>query len=195
MRYAFLILLAALGFFPTIAEAEYIPIAVGDEWTMAMNVVSPAGQSSDGLFRRRIESADAKDGKAYVRERTWTVGLAKRTESTKLLRKDVNGVYSIDESVAGAVEQMEVVLPLKVGATWQQTEGAKTMTNTVIGLESIEVAGKTYENCYHIRISSSDGTYTEDFWEAPRVGNVKSIIAYGSGLKITLTIQEFKSGD
>jgi len=195
MRRALLILVVALGALPTFVEAEYIPIAVGDEWTMAMTVISPNGQVTEGVFRRRIESADAKDGKAYVRERTWTVGLAKRTELTKLLRKDVNGVYSIDESVVGSAEQVEVVLPLKPGAMWRQTVGAKTMTNTVIGLESVAVPGKTYENCFHIRISSADGSYTEDFWEAPRVGIVKSTVVYGSGLKITLTIQEFKSGD
>jgi hypothetical protein len=195
MRCAFLILMLATGAFSASAEGEYIPIAIGDEWTMAAAMVSPTGLITKGLVRRRIESAAEKNGKAYVRSRTWTVGMQKMTESTKLLRKDEKAVYSIDESNGDSTEQIEVVLPLKAGVTWQQTVGSKTMTNTVVGLESIEVSGKTYENCYHIRISSADGSYTEDFWEAPRVGDVKSIIAYGNGAKLTLTIEEFKSGN
>jgi hypothetical protein len=191
---AFLTLMLALGAFSTLAKAEYIPIAVGDEWTMAATFVTPAGKTTEGIIYRRIESAVGKDGKAYVRSRTWTAGLAKRPDSTKLLRKDADAVYSIDESIPDSAEQIEAVLPLKVGSTWQQTEGAQTLTNTVLGREAIEVSGKTYGDCYHIRISSADGNYIEDFWEAPRVGNVKSIITYGSGARLILTLKEFKSG-
>jgi hypothetical protein len=110
-----------------------------------------------------------------------------------LLRRDEHGVYSINEMIEGSAEQIEVSLPLEVGSTWQQLEGTKKMTHTVVGLDNLEVGGKTYENCYHIRISTDGGGYTEDFWEAPIVGNVKSVISFGSGLKITLTIKLFKS--
>ena len=193
MRRALLTLVVALVAFSNLAKGEYIPIAVGDEWTMAATIVSPKGKVTKGIVHRRIESADERNGMTYVRSRTWTIGLPTRTESTKLLRKDVHAVYSIDESVADAAEQIEVVLPLKAGLSWQQTVESKTLTHTVIGLETIEVSGKTYGNCYHIRTSTADGSYTEDFWEAPRVGNVKSIIAYGNGIKLTLTLEEFKS--
>jgi hypothetical protein len=194
IRGALLALALAWGVFSPLAKAEYIPIAVGDEWTMAATFVAPSGKTTEGLIYRRIETADAKDGKAYVRSRTWTAGLAKRPDSTKLLRKDANAVYSIDESTSDSPEQIEAVLPLKIGSTWQQTAGSQTLTNTIVGREAVEISGKTYEDCYHIRISTVDGSYTEDFWEAPRVGNVKSIITYGSGAKLILTLKEFKSG-
>ena len=187
-----LTLIISLSAFSSSLRGEYIPIAVGDEWTMSALIVSPSGKASEGVVRRRIDSVAEKDGKTYVRARTWTVGRPKSTESTKLLRKDLNAVYSVDEGVAGSPEQIEVVLPLKAGVTWQQTVGPKTLTHTVIGLENIDVSGKTYENCFHIRTTSTDGSYTEDFWEAPRVGNVKSIIAYGNGARFTLTLEEFK---
>jgi hypothetical protein len=195
MQRVLIAVMAAMTVLSTLARGEYIPIAIGDEWTMAATMVSPTGQVTKGHVRRRIERATEKDGKAYVRSRTWTVGMQRMTESTKLLRKDEKAVYSIDESNGGSAEQIEVVLPLKPGITWQQTVGSKTMTNSVVGLETIEVSGKTYENCFHIHISSADGSYTEDFWEAPRVGDIKSIIAYGNGATLTLTIEEFKSGD
>ena len=192
---ALLALFLGLGALAARARAEYIPIAVGDEWTMAMSIETPSGRSSEGVFRRRIESAERKDGKEYVRERTWTMGLAKGKEKTKLLRKDLSGVYSIDESVPGSPEQTEIVLPLKIGGTWQQRSGGKKITYTVLEMEEVEVSGKTYANCYHIRAASDDGSYTEDFWEAPHVGNVKSIIAYPDGIRVTLTMTAFKPAD
>jgi hypothetical protein len=195
MHRVLLTLIVALGALSHIAEGEYIPIAVGDEWAMAAAIFSPTGKATECVVRRRIESAIEKDGRTYVRSRTWTVGMPKRTETTKLLRKDTNGVYSIDESIADSSEQIEVALPLKAGVTWQQIVGPKTLTHTVIGLETIEVFGKIYANCYHIHTSSADGSFTEDFWEAPRVGNVKSMILYGNGMKFTLTLEEFKAGN
>jgi hypothetical protein len=195
LRVSLLALLLGLGALAPWARAEYIPIAVGDEWTMDMTIFSPAGHSSRAVFRRRIESADPKDGKDYVRERTWTLGLPKSKETTKLLRKDINGVYSIDESAPGGTEQTEIVFPLKPGASWRQTSSGKNITYTVVDLEEVDVSGKAYTNTYHIRAASDDGSYTEDFWEAPRVGNVKSVIAYPNGIKVTLEITDFKAGN
>jgi len=162
---------------------------------MSVSMVSPTGRIAEGLFRRRMEATVARDGKAYVREHTWTVGLPSRTDSMKLLRKDLDAVYSIDESVSGSTEQVEIVLPLKLGLTWQQRAKARMLKNEVVGVETVDAAGKTYENCYHIRVTSSDGSYTEDFWEAPRVGNVKSILTYSSGLKVTVALTDFKAAE
>jgi len=195
MRRALLTLLLVLGAFSPLARGEYIPIAIGDEWTMTATLFFPDGKAAEGIVRRRIENGAEKDGKTYVRSRTWTVGLPKRTESTKLLRKDAHAVYSIDEKIENSAEQIEALLPLKAGATWSQTVGSNTLTHTVIGLETVDVSGKTYQNCYHLRTTSADGSYTEDFWEAPRVGNIKSIIVYGNGVKFTLALEEFKSGN
>ena len=38
-----------------------------------------------------------------------------------------------------------------------------------------------------------DGVYTEDYWEAPKLGCIKSESVLGGG-KILLTLREFKSG-
>jgi len=91
-------------------------------------------------------------------------------------------------------EQLELILPLKVGATWQRTMASQRMTVTVIRLESVSVAGKTYENCFHVQQLMPQEKYVEDFWEAPNVGRVKTIVVVADGARITKTVTEFKPG-
>jgi hypothetical protein len=194
MRYVLWCLIAAVYGSSAMAGDEYIPLTVGDEWTMASTSVSPTGQVSEGVARRKIEGSVEKGGKTYFRSRTWTESEPAGMEHTELVRMDAKAYYSIDEKKPDAVEQIIMVLPLKIGATWQRTLGSMTATETVIGLETVEISGKVYENCYHIRLSTANGHYTENFWQAPNVGNVKDDVVYGNGLKMSCTLNEFKPG-
>jgi hypothetical protein len=194
MRYLLWCLIVALLGFPALAENEYLPIAVGNEWKMKATLVSPTGELSEGTAHRKVEGTVEKDGKTYFRSRTSIDAGPMKHEYTKLHRKDEKAFYFLDESKEGAAEQVEIVLPLKVGTTWQRTWGSMSLTETVVGIETVTISGKAYENCYHIRVTSPDGSYTEDYWEAPNVGSVKSKAVYGNGGKVTLTLKEFKSG-
>ena len=193
----FLVALAA-GIVPALAvdvdQSAYLSMKPGNEWTMDMVLVSPSGETTKALGRRRFEDTVEKDGKTYVRSRTWTEGGPTPVEYTKLVRKDGDGMYSILEGGKDEKEQLEVALPLKVGSAWtRQVQGMKFI-DTVLRIESVTVGEKTYAKCFHVRTESVDGKYREDYWEAPSIGNVKSEIIYGNGGRITLTLREFKEG-
>ncbi|MEA3213244.1 MAG: hypothetical protein QOE70_6301 [Chthoniobacter sp.] len=194
MRFLIVNLMVAMCAFSALAENEYDPIDVGCDWTMAVIITSPTGQLTEAIARRKIEDTLELNGILYVRCRTWMEGLPTKRESFTLYRKDDSGCYSIDEKAADTQEQTVALYPYKVGATWQSTSGKITVTKTVVEVETVSVAGKTYEHCFHIRTTSSDESYTEDAWEAPIVGSVKSKIVARNGGKMLFTLKEFKSG-
>jgi len=169
----------------------YLPLVEGNEWTMDAVMTSPTGEVTKATARRKTGATEERSGKVYHRVLTAMEGPYPMSY-TKLNRKDETGYYTLDPRDPNAKEQAEVVLPLKIGSSWKRTSGPMNLTDTVVALEDVAVNGKTYEKCYHIRVTSSDGNYTEDYWEAPNVGSVKSEIVYGNGGKITLTIREFK---
>ena len=154
---------------------------------------TPNGETTKGTgYRERKESVE-REGKKYLRTRTWWDGGPFPLDFTKLSRKDARGIYSIGEE-PGAKERVEVPWPLAVGMTWVTIEGTKRFMNTVAALETVTIGEKKYDRCYRVHVESSDGGYIEDFWEAPQIGNVKSEIIYNKGHKITLTLREFKRG-
>lgn len=171
---------------------EYLPMKEGNEWTMDAVITMPNGEATTATARRKTGTTEERNGKIYHRVLTSMEG-PRPFSYTKLNRKDETGFYTLDPRDPNAKEQAEIVLPLKVGASWKRTSGPMNLTDTVIGLEDITVNGKTYEKCFHIRTSADDGSYTEDYWEAPNVGSVKSETVYGNGAKISLTIREFKA--
>lgn len=176
-------------------DASYIQLKLGAEWTMDAQLTSAKGSTLPAIGRRVIEEGIEKNGKKYLRERTWLeMNGEKAGEYTKLLRKDDTGIYSIFEGQEEAVEKREIALPLKVGESWEFTVRDRVVKCTVIGLETVTIGSKTYENCFHLRSSGADGNYVEDFWEAPVVGSIKSEISYGDGTKVILTLKEFKAG-
>ena len=63
-----------------LAEDDYLPLAVGQEVTWAITIVSRTGEVVDGLAHRKIEGVVEKDGKSYFRSRTWMDGLPSRID-------------------------------------------------------------------------------------------------------------------
>jgi hypothetical protein len=173
---------------------DYLPVKKGLEWVANVRVESAAGSVLTGTAKIVSEEEIEKAGKRYLRERT-TWDLEKvHNEFTRLTRKDETGIYSIVEGVQETAEQKEVALPLKVGANWTFTVNGKTLQVTVLGIENVTIEGKTYEECYHIRKTLPGTRFTEDLWEAPKVGTVKSESIYEDGTKMLFTLREFKSG-
>ena len=197
MRSFILLLLAAFSLASAVfglEQDDYLPLREGCEWTMDAEIILPSGEKSTATAHRTVGAQVEHDGKTYHRTRTWMEDGRTPTVSSKLTRKDATGFYSIVEGNADAKEQLEVMLPFKVGQTWQKTWGSVTVSNEVIGVESVTIGGTTYKDCIHIRSTAADGSYTEDYWEAPKVGSVKSEIVYQNGGRITLTVKEFKPG-
>ena len=149
-------------------------------------------QSLTGTVHTITEASVSKDGKEYFRQRLWSEGLPKKIELRMLLRKSEDGVYSLDEDHNATTEQTELTLPLRVGATWKRTMQGKHMTDTVIGMETVEISGKIYAKCWRIQTISLGET--EDVWFAPNVGLIKAEVTLANGLRISESLKEFKSG-
>jgi len=195
MGFVLSILMMALPGSAALAADDYCPLAAGQERTMEVSIVMPDGSVILGTAHRKIEGAATKNGMSYFRRRTWFEGMPFKPGSTKLMRKDEKALYSVDEQTPDSVEQVTLLLPLKVGSTWQRIVRGMAVVNTVVNKEAIEVSGKTYRNCYHIQSTWSDGRYTKDSWEAPNIGTVKEQVAYADGLTFTYTLKEFKPRD
>jgi hypothetical protein len=189
-RFLLSTLMAAMCGFSALAEEDYFPFAVGQEASWKATVTSAAGKSSQGIQHRKIENTVELDGKTYFRFRIWFEGFTFGKELTMLNRKDEKAVYSLEDGV----EKVEVVLPVKAGASWQQAAGADTMTVTVVGMEAVEIEGKTYKNCCHMQYSAKDGKFTKDYWRAPGIGVVKCAINYATGVKLFETLKDFNPG-
>ncbi|PAW80194.1 MAG: hypothetical protein B9S33_18895 [Pedosphaera sp. Tous-C6FEB] len=176
--------------------ADYLPLGEGSEWTMDIEVTYAAGQRIQGIGRRVTGPSEVRDGKTYFRSRTWEEFEGQpRQERTKLMRKDAVGLHSIDLSRKVPREEIEIVLPLKVGARWQTRHlYGKELNHEVVSQESVVIGEKTYPNCFHIRTTSAAGDYTEEFWEAPDIGLVKAEVTM-PGVQVTLKLRKFKSAN
>lgn len=91
-----------------------------------------------------------------------------------------------------AKEELEMPLPLKVGMTWQ-TQFPTPTKHTVVAKETVTLEGKTYKDCFKVHMEAKDGSSTEDYWEAPDIGTIKSEFTQ-NGIKFKLTLQEYTPG-
>jgi hypothetical protein len=186
------VFLLSLSTFATESDqSDYLPLIPGDAWTMDVVLTDPNGRVDKTILHREIEAQVEKFGKTYVPVSSWVEGGPVRSPFAKLYRKDAEGLYSI---VEGAMEQTEIPLPIIVGNTWKWQAAGIMVTETVIGLETVAIEDRVYKNCFHIRTQSSNGRYREDFWEAPRIGRVKSERVFNNHVKRTATLREFKPG-
>ena len=171
-------------------DEEYLPLNEGDEWTMDAVVEGPDGKKKTATLRRRVGEQVERGGKVYRTVRTWSDN---GFDERKLMRKDEKGVHSITLNSEDQAEQVEMVLPLKVGQEWTRRWRGGEVKERVEKIETVKIGEKTYGRCYHIHSEAMDGSFWEDYWEAPAVGWVRSIASAGDG-KMTLTLREFKAG-
>jgi hypothetical protein len=93
-------------------------------------------------------------------------------------------------------EEMFLKFPLKAGATSFYPRGGQRALVKVVGMEDVQVGGKTYPKCWHIHESTSD--FTEESWYAEGVGLVKSIFTIlraGSFSQIDKELKEISAGE
>ena len=194
MRNVIFIIMIASFRLSTLAEEDYYPLRVGNEWTMAAVYTVPQKGVANDVFHQRISSTVVRDGKTYFSYQLWTDQHPKKINSADLDRKVVNAVYTIDTENKGSSETISLALPLKVGASWRQPLKGRIITKSVIGLETVKASEKTYEKCFHIRSTSSDRSYKEDTWLASGVGYVKVDHLFANGVRFTQTLKEFRPG-
>ena len=170
-------------------QSEYLALSPGDHWIMIVVLTDPSGRIERSVLNRKNETEVEKNGKTYVPVKSWVEGGPDLIPFTKLYRKDAKGLYSI---VGDEMEQLEIPLPMQPGSTWKREEEKVVLTEIVIGIETVTIGEQTYEKCVHIQSKADNGSYREDFWEAPKVGRVKSENVKSNGVKITSTLQAYK---
>jgi hypothetical protein len=191
MRVFFVLLIAAIVaafFWQRAKRIDYEPLAEGDVWTMNVQSVSPKGNKTM-VIERKVEEPVTQDGRTYLSVRTAADG---KQGSIILMRKDDTGLYVIDKREADAKEQLSVMLPIKVGQSWERLASGETVQESVIGTETVTINGKTFENCFHLQSKWPKSGATEDDWEAPNIGTVKSDLKFPNGGTMTFTLTEFK---
>ena len=176
------------------AETEFEPLATGMEWIMDLQFISKDGTKTNGIFHRKIGETAELNGKTYFRSHTWLEeGKPFAMDYTKLVRKDSEGYYSIDERDPKRFEKRSVKFPFEVGKSWEvKTDSGSTNRTSVIAKEDVTIGTNVYPNCFRLRIISLSGNYHEEFLEAPGVGAIKSEIKPGDGSEWLLTLKEFK---
>ena len=176
-------------------QKDYVPVREGVEWTMDVVMTPEKGEAIQATGHRKVTGSVQRDGKQYFRSLTSMESPGRPArEASKLVRKDENGFYTIDEQEKDATEQLEIALPLAVGHSWEYVVQGVKRKATVIAREDVVIGEKTYKDCYHVRTEGADGKVTEDFWEAPNIGSVKSIVVYANQGKMVLTLRSFKAG-
>src|SRR5688572_8124332 len=91
---ASILLIALVTMVPTRAAAEddYFPLASGMEWIMDFQIVSPNGDTTNGVLHRKFGEPVQHDGKTYLRSHTWLeAGRPVPMDHTKLVRRDAAG--------------------------------------------------------------------------------------------------------
>lgn len=175
-------------------QVDYSPHADGHEWVMDGLITYPSGEKESVTGRRKLGGPVVRNGKTYLKSSAAIEGGPNQPPYVNFTRKDDSGLYSVEEEPIDAKEGAEVLFPLKPGLTWRRSFGSQMTTHTVLGLETVTIADKKYEDCFHIRTITDKGDVTEDYWIAPNIGSVKSMITYSNGVKLTLTLREFKPG-
>jgi len=173
---------------------DYEPLALGQDSLMTATQIGPDGAKQVGTAHQRVEEAVMRNGQIYFRFHTWTEGWLENPDFTDLLRKDEKAFYRLLEDQPDAVEEIDLVLPLKVGNSWSHKGLIGTLKTTVLEQEDVTVNGKTYSKCFHTRTVAADGSHTEDSWDAPGVGTVRSDTVFKGGARILLEIQNFTPG-
>jgi len=175
------------------AADDYEPLLAGQESVMTATIFSPQGSKRIGTGHQRVEAAALRNGKSYFRCHTWTEGWPQNLDINEMLRKEDKAIYHLDDQ-PNAVEAIALVLPLKVGSTWSSKTSNGTMNGTVVEMQDLTVNGKTYPKCFHIRTVAADGAFTEDFWDAPGIGTVKSDTIFKGGARVLLELNSFTPG-
>src|ERR1041385_3052471 len=118
------------------AEGEYFLLASGMEWIMDLQVISPKGDTTNGVLHRKIGEAVQHAGRTYFRSHTWLEeGSPFIMDYTKLVRRDAAGFYSVDERDPKRVEKQGGKLPLEIGKTWTNKVEGGVMHTTVLAKE------------------------------------------------------------
>jgi len=201
MRYVIGFLLVTFCGFRAFADEDYVPLAVGNHWTMTVTSTTSKGQVANGTYHEEAAGTVKKGGHRYFAMEQWVkwnlpnqkIADVKSAKHITLVRKTTTAYYSTEKTKKGLVEGVIYRLPLKSGASWDVNWPSRRRKITVLGKESVKVSGQTYKDCYHVRIAYQNGTL-KNIWLAPGIGRVLVKDVFPDGQKISFALTQFKAG-
>ncbi len=201
MRYTLCLLIVASCGNWALAKEDYLPLAVGNHWTMAVKAVSSKGQIITGTYQEETTGTVKKNGRDYFQMQHWVdwkspdakTARTKVVKHAALVRKTEKAYYSTVQTKAGFEEGVIYVLPLKTGTSWHVRLASKQRKITVLGRGTVKVPAGTYRHCYHLRVVYRTGTI-KNIWLAPAIGKVKVNGTYPDGHQTTFLLTDFKPG-
>lgn len=111
-----------------------------------------------------------------------------RVTYSRLLK---DGIYSRRSTKPGSQEYLELPLPPKVGKRWHHQVENEYLESEIAAIETVEVAGKTYQKCIRVKSWGTIGgmpAYSVTSY-APWVGMVKFASSVG-GEELELVLSE-----
>jgi hypothetical protein len=171
-------------------QSHYFSFHQGDQWVLEVTLIAPDGKEMKATIHRRIGEEVQRNGKTYFRFYDHRDEPTKM-EHTFLRRRDAIGVFSLDDGDEEAEEQPDALFPLQPGQSWEAKDKDGGVKVSVVGVESVTIEGKSYENCFHIRFVHENGNIG-DQWEAPDFGPVKYIGRKLDGTKGVFALREFR---
>ena len=171
-------------------DEVYFPLEVGATREMYVLVMPPNKVVSFASAERKTLEKVKRDGKEYFRQRTSIRGGGMDQAYTALVRVDEKGVHVIDERHADAREEIDIRFPLEIGKTWTSLRDREIVWR-VVGVETVKIKNKTYEDCLHLRGEAKDGKYIEEKWIHKGVGDVKVDIRMDK-IRVMMALREFK---
>jgi len=157
-----------------LAETNYFPIITGHKWTMNAHFESGKDIEQGHAYHEILEKEKIKGKEYYKQINTIIVKNKEISRLESYTRIDETGLYML--SGKDKVEYLDTPLPIKVGNNWKYTAYEDEFTVKVIKIGKVEVNGVTYENVAHLHKLNKKGNYKEDYWIAPDLSTIKSII-------------------
>ncbi|GAB4147559.1 MAG: hypothetical protein Tsb009_20840 [Planctomycetaceae bacterium] len=173
----------------TVGSSEYFPLAEGTQWeyvTKSGKIVTQVvkHEEIEGLMCARIEAT-----------------LANNKKSSEYVRITKDGIYRIQASDRTITPPLRfLMLPVKVGATWQVE--SKTLGLTIKGTfkvskGTVKVPAGEFQDviiCTSDDFMIADKKVPHTYWFAKGVGIVKQVVKFGNQ-EMVLELEKFTPGN
>lgn len=191
-QYAFLVL-CCLGFTACMKPkgSEYLGKS-GGRYEYSIEFAGLTGVQHASMFVRS-DKEETIQGKRYTKIVTSFSGIPGLDQSVSYSRSTGHGTYTIDGDSKDKPEYLDTPLPLEVGTHWTSTGPTSKTSYEVVGLESMDTANETYENCLKITFKRTDNNGLTEGTEylAPKIGLVK-MYTRAAGTPMTFSLVKYK---
>ena len=169
--------------------AEYSWLSAGARTTYDMKVLTPSTGVIHGTMITRQDGTIAIGGQTYYKSVTTLEGVPGAAEpEVSYQRLGRDGIYSRKSVDASAQDVLDIPLPPEVGRKWSSSHGDLVLENSIVAIEDVDTAEKTYRKCLRVQGNGTKGGGTIQIvsYYAPQIGLIRSSMVLGNGVSIEL---------